>query len=129
MASLKWSEQEECEVLDVAELRAMLADLGERFPGDKAILVDLVTPAGDSLVIGVGREVSVLSFSKANGDSPCLSSVSSTEQADECIVFHYMGEWTPIPKRNTVPAAEAISAAEHFLETGDLPQNVYWEED
>lgn len=108
-----------------------LVGLVERLHRDSVraepMLVEIVRPSGDSLTIGVGRERTVLTFVRGDGDPPYLASVGP-EHSDEVVHFFYYGSWSEFPLRNLISWQRAIQAVRHFAQTGGLDENVQWEE-
>lgn len=123
----QWKASGEKRVRSVPELDALL-DMLHGKSRERPILVDVTSDDGNTLTIGVGSELSVLSYVPANGDPPYLSSIGNPND-EGVVVFGYMGEWTEIPTRNLVPAMLAREVMRHFVRTGELSDAVRWEED
>lgn len=111
-----------------SELDALLDNLHSKCEHCRPMLVAVESSNGDTLTIGVGSELSVLSFVPGSGEPPYLSSVGD-RQEQGVKVFYYMGEWTEIPKRKLIPYALARQAMRSFVDSGRLTDDIRWEED
>jgi hypothetical protein len=112
----------------ITELDALLDDLHAKCESTQPILVAVKSINGDTLTIGLGNGLSLLSFIPHNAEPPYLSS-SGNRQAQGMSIFYYMGEWTEIPKRKLIPLAVARQAMRSFIATSTLPDDLIWEED
>jgi hypothetical protein len=122
---LEWGEQPEAlEVGSEPALLQLLDELDER-ASDQPMLVDLISPAGDSLSIGLGRDKSVLTWVQANQEPPYFVSLSS-DPVDGSIVFDYRGEWSEFPARFALDTPIAKAALVDFFRTGSLPTSIAW---
>jgi len=126
---VQWAKRCERKVTSLTELDALLDDLHTKHQGDRAVLVTVESPeSGDSLAIGVGRDLSVLNYVPGTGDPPYFTSLGN-ESAKGTIVFHFMGQWSEFSMRNAIPFDQARKAVRFFFETGKLSDKVKWEED
>jgi len=128
MWKAQWKSDYEWQGSSPAELDAILDDLHTKCDRNQPILAAVESINGDTLTIGLGSELSLLSFVQGNGKPPYLSSVGNCHE-DGVSVFYYMGEWTEIPKRRLIPLPLARQAMRSFIVTGKIPNNVNWEED
>jgi hypothetical protein len=114
-------------VESVEELDRQLDDL-EQKARLNPLMVDLVACNGDTLSIGLGQDVSVLSWVGASGDPPYYASKGNEATQGETIVFSYRDQWSEFPLWSAIPTALARDAMRQFFRTGTLPNNVRWEE-
>lgn len=93
-------------------------------------IVNLSSPSGDTLSIGMSGGLACLNFMDSTGDPPYLTAVGNAALSPEdgVQVFRYEGQWTEIPTRNCVPLDTAIRVAREFYRTGELPDFLEWEE-
>ena len=106
-------------------------------------IVDLASPQGDTLSIGVAgprdrdnpgmtEPLACLNFTAASRDPPCLTAVGDPSLSYEnggVVVFRYeQGTWTEILRRNCVPVETMVRVAKHFFLTGSLPNWISWEQ-
>jgi hypothetical protein len=112
------------------ELDDTLNQLTGRTEEGEPLIVELISPGGASLGIGLGRPESVLAF-KSSSEPPYFQSVgdnSSQTTSNDVVVFYYQGQWTEFPAGALVPNESAREAIRIFFETGERPENVKWEE-
>lgn len=93
----------------------------------KPFMAELISPGGDSLALGLGREQSVMSWVSASQDPPYFAS-KGNPHAEGTVVFHYRGDWSEFPCWSAVPVSAARQAIRDFFTTGRLPSSVAWEE-
>lgn len=85
------------------------------------------TREGTALSIGLGRNLSVLNFIGRDGNPPYFTS-SGGSGAQGSITFWFGGHLSEYPLRNAIPIASARAAMRHFCETGQLSDDLQWEE-
>jgi hypothetical protein len=90
-------------------------------------MAELISPAGDSLALGLGRAVSVLSWVSASQDPPYFASQGDLE-AEGTIVFHYYRDWSEFPLWSALPLTAARLATREFFLSGKRPSSVIWRE-
>jgi len=124
---VRWAEDRCSTVSSICELDELIDSLSGQIDTDLPLLVEVeAVSTGNSLAIGIGRDVSVLNFVSRSGDPPCFTSVGDPD-ADGTVVFFYIGAWSEFRMRSVIPWAQARSALRRFAETGRLPKNVEWE--
>jgi hypothetical protein len=123
---VEWREDGRAEVGSVQELDRLLDDLTQQAKKEP-FMAELISPKGDSVAIGLGRDGSVLSWVQAGGDPPYYGS-KGNPKASDLVVFFYRGAWSEFPGSFVVPIAEAREAMRLFFESGQMPRNVDWEE-
>jgi hypothetical protein len=126
---LVWNENGSAEIMSVAELDALLDDLASRAEKGDPFMVELSAENGDLMSLGLGQDMSVLSYTPASLDPPYLASVGEeNEENDGVIVFNYAGQETEFPLASAVPTSDAREAFRVFFETGALADNIQWAE-
>lgn len=126
MWKVQWSENGETEVASVDELDAVLDGLHNA--GLPLLVVVESSNQGDSLAIGLGRNVSVLNFVCGTGEPASFTSLGLDER-DEPVEFNFMGAQSEFPLRNTIPVAVARQALREFIQTGGRTSSITWEQD
>ncbi|HVS04634.1 MAG TPA: Imm1 family immunity protein [Candidatus Dormibacteraeota bacterium] len=123
---IEWEENGRAEAASVEEVDRLLDDLAEQ-ARERPFIVELMSSAGDSLAIGLGREESILSWVQASGDPPYYASKGDRD-SQGLVVFFYGGRWSEFPRSFAVGIAAARKAMRLFFETGQRPTNVEWDE-
>ncbi|HEV3163475.1 MAG TPA: Imm1 family immunity protein [Isosphaeraceae bacterium] len=123
---IEWEENGRADVASVEEVDRLLDDLAEQ-ASERPFIAELISSAGDSLAIGLGREESILSWVQASGDPPYYASKGDPD-SQGLVVFFYRGHWSEFPRSFVVAIAAARKAMRLFFETGQRPTNVEWEE-
>jgi hypothetical protein len=128
-AKIKWRGDEDGHLVTCEEeFRHALADAqhdAARLP----LIAEVTLDDGDCLSIGLGREISVLSYVGASKMPPYFSSQGSARLRDgEGLVFRYCGHWSEFPPSAAVPTAEAIDAVRYFCEHEKLSPLMNWTE-
>jgi hypothetical protein len=122
----QWSIQHEGEWISVGssrELRATLERLSHERP---PVAVSVVSPTEKVMVIGLGRDKSVLLF-QASDDPPYFQSVGDHDNPG-VILFKYGGQETELSLEAAIDPKTALQAAAEFFETDERPKSVDWEE-
>jgi Immunity protein Imm1 len=114
-------------VSSTEELERELDRLERRGREGDPFIVELVEPSAGTLGIGVGRDESVASFNRADGEPPYYVSAGNGDGAEE-LVFYYQGTWSGFGPESAVPAARARAAMASFFATGELPDDIAWTE-
>jgi hypothetical protein len=84
---------------------------------------------GNVITMVVGGEETVLGFTYGHHNPPYYSS-RGPSNADEpmltCLLtFHYHAEF---PRKYVIPVSDGVNAVRQFLDSGDLPTSINWEE-
>ena len=87
----------------------------------------LNAPDGTTLAVGLGRTLSVLSYT-APGGWPAQHVVNSNAGAGR-LTFKFLGHFTEIPSEYAVPLDDALDAAADFFLSGKLTEKLAWEND
>lgn len=82
---------------------------------------------GRAFAVGAGRSDTVLTF-QASADPPYFVSRGNSRPSTEEIWFLYAGENTPYPGSQAVPIEIGVTSLAYFLDTGDRPQGIDWEQ-
>lgn len=123
---VEWGEDGGAWVSSPEELDTLLDKLA-REAAAKPFMVELISPQGDSMSVGLGSKKSVLSWVPAGGNPPYYAS-KGNPGAGGTVVFFYRGSWSEFPGWSAVPVAAARAAMRQFLQTGGRPSTVEWEE-
>jgi hypothetical protein len=114
-------------VAGVDELDQHVDRLEQLGRAGEPFIVELVDPDGGTLAIGLGRDLSVATFERADGEPPYLLSAGEGGGSDP-LVFFYAGTWTEFPPEAAIPAALAREALREFVRRGERPGNLAWAE-
>lgn len=82
---------------------------------------------GATLSIGLGQPLSVVNFVPASLDPPYMQSAGGDSSADEP-AFYYRGDYSEFPPESGIPIAQARECLRLYLRTGELPDNIAWQE-
>jgi len=127
MYTISWNEHEQ-RLDSPDEIDRLLDNLHKCFSsGDPTLVTVEREDTGDSLSIGLGRDMSVLNYVRGDKDPPYYTSTGGSD-GDEAISFRFGGEWSEYSLRNAIPLSIARSAMRQFCETGELTKNIEWEE-
>ena len=120
-AKFRWRDDEDGRLVTCEEeLRHAFAE-AEQDAAHRPLIAEVTLDDGDCLSIGLGREISVLSYVGASKMPPYFSSQGSARVRDgEGVVFHYFGHWSEFAPSAAVPIADAVEAVRHFCEHGKL---------
>jgi hypothetical protein len=124
--TIQWRDGEPpIEVGGTKALARRLAE-AERDASVQPLTVELRSPGGASLTVGLGRLVSVATFSASAGPPYFVSSGDSG--AGELLVFFRDGHWPEFDAASGIPLTAALEAAHEFVATGERPSNIAWAE-
>lgn len=123
LTTIQWESDSSASVSSPEEVAQLLRRLHQQSTADNPLLVAITSPRGDQLVVGVGRDTSVCSWTAASGDPPYYASTGSEREAPE-LVFFYLGDWTEFPPEQGIPLDHAIAAASRFVESGERPHMI-----
>jgi hypothetical protein len=124
--AVQWLEgQDPIVVDDEAALDDALAS-AERDAATAPLIIELRSPSGASLTVGLGREVSVATFA-ASSEPPYFVSTGSEEQGAPLVYFRD-GHWSEFDVGDAVAPASAREAAHRFFVTGTRPSCIAWRE-
>jgi hypothetical protein len=113
-------------VADAEQLRTRLSELQEQ--AKKApFFVILNAPDGSNMAIGLGRDLSVLSYSTAGG-WPAQHVVGDSHR-EGLLTYTYLGDFSEMPARYAIPVQEAIEATVEFFNSGRRTGRLTWEND
>src|SRR5262249_22568657 len=117
MFKVSWENSEE-EVRTVEELDRLLDKLHSQYPGERPVLVTIEIPeSGDSMGIGLGREVSVLNYVSGSRDPPYFTSRGTCYDGPP-LVFRFMGDLSELPRCCAIPVSVAREALRYFCRSG-----------
>jgi hypothetical protein len=127
MLKASWGELSEFALGTVEELDRLLDQLQSEHSASPVLVMVEFSASGDSLMIGLGKEDSVVNFVSGSGNPPYWVSVGNHAEHD-LVVFDFMGSHTEILRRHLIPVSLARHAMRVFVQTGTLCRNVQWEE-
>jgi hypothetical protein len=90
-------------------------------------MVEVRSPSGAALTIGLGHELSVATFAASASTPPYFVSKGDGGQGSP-LVFFRDGHWSEFDSDAAISAAVAREAAISFVSTGERPANVRWSE-
>jgi len=126
MWTVQWKDNEPHEVSNVEELNRMLDEVATDYDETNPVLVQVRSPTGEVLMIGIGCQLSVLDYIPAGG-WPAQHSVG--DPTEDTIPYR-MGSYDSVmPKAYAIPHKLAREAVEYFYRTGRLSDSVIWEND
>jgi hypothetical protein len=113
-------------VADEEHLTALL-DKASADAATSFTTAELRSPGGAACAIGLGREVSVATFSASYAEPPYYVSHGRLGFSEPLVFFHD-GHWTEFEPEAAIPVEVARTALADFFTTGSLPSNVKWTE-
>lgn len=116
----------EAKVSTVEELDAVVTRAHEEAL-KRPSMIELVLDSGDAMAMGLGREVTVLSFVPHTLEPPYFASLGDVS-AEGFIDFAYAGQFSEFPRSQAIPVDVGREALRGFFATGNLPQVVAWQE-
>src|SRR5262245_17710580 len=122
MIRATWGEQSG-DVSRNDELSAIIESI--RLSGQPTMLF-LEHESGKTLVIGIGREESVLTLVEDDGTS--YQSLGDTNRSGR-LIFLCRDQLDEFMEEMAVPEQDAIRAAHEFVQTGKTPTMIRWEPD
>ena len=127
MFTVHWHDQEE-QIESLQDVERLLDSIHERFRASGTpTLVVVQLEYGDSLSIGLGQEMSVLDYVKADNKPPYYASRGTNSEEGE-ISFLFGNQASEYSLSNAVPVDAARQALTYFCETGKLSDALSWEE-
>jgi len=96
-------------------------------------LVEIMLSTGDALTIGLGRDLSLLSYVSSSGEPPYFVSVGDSVPDDDVVlgdddvvVFYFCGTYTELPCFTLIPMELAREGARYFFQHASLPSFINW---
>lgn len=123
-----WGSDAAQSAADLTEAEADLLLRRLHSKSERPMLVDVVDGADDVLTIGVGRELSVLTFMRGSGDPPYLTSSGDGTPSAETLWFDYDGAETEFDATSLIPLDLALLVVADFLGGAGLAR-VSWREE
>lgn len=112
------------DVVSAAEALGVCADIESR-PGVGRVLVGFTATTGHFFALGLGHERSCLMYWESV-DPPYFQSRGIDE--GEPLDFAYDGQHTEVPATSLISRDAALRALEEFVETGQRPHSVEWDQ-
>ena len=119
------------EILSDQDLEKKLIEIRDS-PNYSNPILTLVDPLGNTLTIGISKNLGFLNFIDSSGNPPYFSSVGnrSLSETNEIMVFYIEGKhFTEVPKRNCIPIETLIEVTKEYIKTGNLSTVINWEKD
>jgi hypothetical protein len=113
-------------LLNAEQLNQRLHILHEAAERDPFFAI-LNAPNGATLAIGLGRKLSVLSYT-APGGWPAKHVVNN-DKDEHLLNYKFLGHFSEMPARYAVPLDQALDVAVEFFKTGQLTARLHWEDD
>jgi hypothetical protein len=126
MWTIQWMDNEPHEIMNTEQLNHLLDELEADHNEDNPILVQIQSPNGEILMIGIGGELSVLNHI-ATGGWPAQHSVGN--EMEDTIPYRMGSYDSEMPKSDAIPQELARKTVNHFYKTGQLLEDVTWEND
>jgi hypothetical protein len=90
---------------------------------------ELISDNGYKLLIGIGKRIGCVQYSRIDGVPPYLIALKDTSDGEQgYIEFLIDGTPTPVSMRYCIPLEDVRQIANHFLKTGELDSSFLWEE-
>ena len=127
---VRWESLAGAEIGSLSALEETIDDLQRNAENASPIIVEAERADGKALSIGLGREEAVLSFTPASKKPPYYVSSAGRQgsEDEETVVYHFYGQCTQVPRRFLVPMKDAREALRIFWRTGELTNDIVWEE-
>jgi immunity protein Imm1 of predicted polymorphic toxin system len=123
MWSVQWKSGEQHSANTRSRVHELIAAAANGTSENPRIVEIVELESGDSIAFAVGGLASVVTMLQ-NGHS--MSSVG-TDPSDEITVYDYMGEWTEIPNRYSVPNELVLEVVKEFLLNRQRSDRIKWE--
>lgn len=112
VCTIEWDDRGPVPIHDLVALNEALDAIANEHPNDDAILVNVYVE-GDQMTIGLGRDVSVVSFTRGCGEPPYWMLGGAGTSG---VLFYYFGTWTEFEGGFVVPMEAARAAVARFVE-------------
>jgi Immunity protein Imm1 len=116
----------EVEVFSVEELDSIV-DRAHAESRTEPSVLELVLESGDTMSIGIGREITVLSSVASSMDPPYFASLGDAS-ANGFVSFMYGGHVTEFPMSQAIPMSVARAALRDFYVSGGLSDAIEWQQ-
>lgn len=123
---MQWEDNESHVVRTVEQLDRMLEQVGTSHDDNNPVLVQIRSPTGAIMMVGIGGELSVIDHIPASG-WPAQHSVGNP--TDETIPYRLGSHDSPMPKAYAIRRELARKAIEYFYRTEQLLNDITWEND
>lgn len=123
----QWSDSSQEFTIEIESAESMLMLLEKlSVKIETPALVEIYEPGvGRSIGVGVGRDISVVTYQDSN-DPPYFISLGN-DKSDAVIVFNYGKEETEYLMRNAIPFKSALLAVESFFRSTGRYEGIAWE--
>jgi len=110
------------------QLRQLLEDCRHRSP---ASVLELLSPTGDVLHMGIGMEYSGIRWIGKplnSGKKQLKMAVADKQYSNTGAEFRCQGSESGFRAQYVIPVEKTIDAAIHYFKTGQLPDSLQWVE-
>jgi len=117
-------------VLDYNQLDAVLRAASEE-ARSKNILGAIIIESenGNSITMVVGGDETVLGFDYGHGNHPYYASKGASERNEPFLTCYLSFQHhTEFPRKNVIPYNDGAKAVAQFVDSGNLPTCISWEE-
>jgi immunity protein Imm1 of predicted polymorphic toxin system len=123
-------DEPQTETHSIVELDAAIASATEEAVITKRPnIVFVEAPNGNSISLVVGELETVLGFTYAHNNPPYYVSKGIAEGIEPVLTAYVaLSHHTEFPRRSVIPWADGIRALHEFVESGELPAAIEWEE-
>jgi hypothetical protein len=127
---MKWvlqtDENRSEEIANTDQLRQRLVQLHEQAKLNPVFAV-LNASDGSTLAIGLGRELSVLSYTAPEGWP--AKHIQGDIANEGLVTYKFFGHFTEMPARYAVAVADAVEVVVDLFDAGRLSEKLLWDED
>jgi len=128
MWQIQWNDNEPHPATSVDEVNSML-DAVHQEHAESGRLVQIVNESGETLMVGLGKSLSVLTYAPAEGWPSKSSRNPDAIDDGEAIGFFMGSHWSEMPKSYAVPVEQAREAVTLFCKQGELSPSIEWIDD
>lgn len=116
----------EQDVADARDALRLCTHIESADPNTGRLLVGFTNRLGHFFALGLGCEDSCAMY-RESADPPYFQSKGSRD-ASERIDYAYAGQFTELPGTVRISREAAFEALKDFMETGQRPERIEWEE-
>jgi hypothetical protein len=128
MWQIQWKDNERHSAGSIDEVNSLL-DAVHQENAHSGRLVQIANESGETLMVGLGNPMSVLTYAPAEGWPSKSSRNAEAIDNGEAIGFFMGSHWSEMPKNYAVPVEQAREAVTYFCERGELSPSIEWIDD
>ncbi len=136
LCNISWGSHDPCwddngiiEILTLKKLEMVIEKFEKQHQDNKATIVDVMIPSGDSLTIALGRSKTFLMcIPRKESCLPACRSLGEDNEMtrNEVVAFWYSNTWSEYQKCYLIPTELGKRAIKYFVETGKLLEEITW---